>query len=190
MPVFISFLADTGTKRLRSISQNRSFLFLIAIREKRLFPMNFLLSQGKQYAGESIRGKQKTAEELRQQVRAMFEGESWKRFTERNFKAFPRYVRDQCLEAKRYFMAKEIDTSVLEQALEYCLENNTLSFANLNDTYAYFKREHDGSKDILQETQALALECHINYEPLDVNQRNLSVYKELIGKRERPHESL
>jgi len=139
---------------------------------------------------EYKRETEKTAEELRQQVRAMFEGESWKRFTEQNFKAFPRYVRDQCLEAKRYFMVKEIDIDILEQALEYCLENDTLSFANLNDTYAYFKREHEGTKDILHERQAVALESHINHKPLDVNQRSLSVYKEFIDKRERPHESL
>ena len=142
------------------------------------------------YKREHKRETEKTAEELRKQVRAMYEGQSWKRFTEQNFKRFPRYVRDQCLEAKKYFMGKDIDLDILERALEYCLENDTLSFSNLNDTYAYFKRESEGIKDILQEREALGLESHINHEPLDVNQRSLSVYKELIEKRERLHESL
>ena len=139
---------------------------------------------------EYKRETEKTAKELKAFVSEMFEGESWKKFTERNFKTFSRYVRDQCLEAKRYFMAKDIEIDILDRALEYCLENDTPSFANLNDTYAYFKREHDGSKDILQEIQAVAQESHINYEPLEVNQRDLSVYKELISKRERTHEGL
>jgi transposase len=139
---------------------------------------------------EHKRETEKTAEELREQVQAMYEGESWKRFTERNFKRFPRYVRDQCLEAKKYFMGKDIDLDILERALDYCLENSTLSFSNLNDTYVYFKRESEGRKDILQEREVLGLESPINHEPLDVNQRSLSVYKELIAKRETPHESL
>ena len=118
-------------------------------------------------------------------VSDMFEGENWKRFTERNFKAFSRYVRGQCLEAKRYFMVKDIDIEILEQALEYCLKNDTLSFANLNDTYAYFKRESDGSKDTLQEIETLDREYQGAHESLDVNERSLSVYKELIRRRER-----
>jgi len=134
---------------------------------------------------EHRRETEKTARELKALVSDMFEGESWKRFTKRNFKAFSRYVRDQCLEAKRYFMVKDIDIEILEQALEYCLENDTLSFSNLNDTYAYFKRESDGSKDVLQEIQTLDGEYQGPHEPLDVSKRNISVYKALIRRRER-----
>lgn len=128
---------------------------------------------------------EKTARELKALVSDMFGGENWKRFTETNFKAFSRYVRDQCLEAKRYFMVKDIDIEILEQALEYCLENNTPSFANLNDTYTYFKRESYGSKDTSQEIETLAREYQGPHEPLDVSKRNISVYRELISERER-----
>ena len=79
-------------------------------------------------------------------------------------------------------MAKDVDLDILEQALKYCLENDTLSFSNLNDTYAYFKRESQGSNDILQEIQTLDRKHQCAHEPLDVNERSLSVYKELIGK--------
>jgi len=134
---------------------------------------------------EHRREMEKTAQELKVFVRDMFEGESWKKFTETNFKTFSRYVRDQCLEAKRYFLAKEIDVDILERALEYCLENDTPSFANLNDTYAYFKRESEGSKDVLQEIETLAREYQGPHEPLDVSKRNISVYRELISEKER-----
>jgi transposase len=134
---------------------------------------------------EHRREMEKTAQELKALVRDMFEGESWKKFTERNFKTFSRYVRDQCLEAKRYFLAKDVDIDILERALEYCLENDTLSFANLNDTYAYFKRESEGSKDVLQEIKTLAREYQGPHEPLNVSKRNISVYRELISERER-----
>lgn len=128
------------------------------------------------------REREKTAKELKALVFKMFESESWKSFAEKNFKTFPRYVRDQCLEAKRYFLVKDIDLDILEQALEYCLKNDTVSFSNLNDTYAYFKRASQGSYDIIKEVATLNRLYQGAYEPLEVTKRSLSVYKELIGK--------
>ena len=129
---------------------------------------------------EFKREKGKTVKELKEQVTGMFEGENWKKFTARNFQAFPRYIRDQCVEAKRYFDVKDIDIFILERALEYCLENNTPSFANLNDTYAYFKREHE-REDL--EIPTLSLDYQGGHEPLRITARDLSVYKEIIGSR-------
>ena len=112
----------------------------------------------------------------------MFELKNWKSFTARNFKTFSRYVRDQCLEAKRYFLVKDIDLDILEQSLEYCLKNDTLSFSNLNDTYIYFKRASHESNEIFKEIQRLEKKYQYAQEPLEVNERSLSVYKELIGE--------
>jgi len=128
------------------------------------------------------RKMEKTAKELKALVCQMFESRSWKSFTEKNFKTFSRYVRDQCLEAKRYFLAKAIDLDILEQALKYCLKNDTVSFSNLHDTYAYFERASQGSHDILKEIPILDSEYQGVREPLEVTERSLSVYKELIGK--------
>jgi len=125
---------------------------------------------------------EKPAQELKTFVSEMFESENWKSFTAKNFKTFSRYVRDQCLEAKRYFLAKDIDRDILEQALEYCLKNDTLSFSNLNDTYIYFKRVSQGPDEIIKEIQRLERQYQGVHEPLDVNERSLSVYKELVGK--------
>ena len=129
---------------------------------------------------EYKRETEKTAQELKALVSDIFEGENWKKFTARNFKAFSRYVRDQCLEAKRYFFDNDIDIEILEQALEYCLENDTPSFANLNDTYAYFKREHE-REDL--EILTLNTDYQGGHEPLKVTARDLSVYKEIISSR-------
>jgi len=130
---------------------------------------------------------EKTIEELKNYVVSMFSGESWKRFTERNFKAFPRYVRDQCVEAKKYFDIREIDIFILERALEYCLENSTLSFADLNDTYVYFKREEERKE---AEISPHRLRYQGGHEPLRVTTRDLSVYKAALSKRETTNESL
>ncbi len=136
---------------------------------------------------EYRRESEKTLQELKDHVIGLFEEENWKLFTERNFQAFPRYVRDQCVEAKKYFEAKDIDIFILERALEYCLENNTLSFAALHDTYAYFKREHE--REAL-EIPALSLDYQGCHEPLRVTTRDLSEYKEMLRNREKAHESL
>lgn len=126
------------------------------------------------------REKEKTLQELKDHVVDMFIAENWKLFIAMNFQAFPRYIRDQCVEAKRYFQIKDIDIFILERALEYCLENNTPSFANLNDTYAYFKLEHD-REDLKIPT--LSLDFHSNHKPLSVTSRDLSVYKEIINQQ-------
>ena len=127
---------------------------------------------------EYRRENEKTLQELKDHVIGMFKEENWRCFIDRNFAAFPRYIRDQCVEAKRYFEAKDIDIFILNRALEYCLENNTPSFANLNDTYAYFKREHE-REDL--EIPTLSLDYQGGHEPLRVTARDLSVYKEIIS---------
>ena len=129
---------------------------------------------------EYRREKEKTLPELKDHVIGMFRGESWKRFIDKDFQAFPRYIRDQSVEAKRYFEAKDIDVFILERALEYCLENNTPSFSNLNDTYVYFKREHDRDDP---DIPSLSLDYKGNHKPLRVTTRNLSVYKEIINQQ-------
>jgi len=128
------------------------------------------------------RETEKKAKELKALVSEMFELKNWKSFTAENFKTFSRYVRDQCLEAKRYFLVKDIDLDILEQSLEYCLKNDTLSFSNLNDTYIYFKRASHESNEIFKEIQRLEKKYQCAHEPLEVNERSLSVYKELIGE--------
>jgi len=146
--------------------------------EYELSPIPGRILSKREYGRET----EKTAQELKALVSEMFESKNWKSFTARNFKTFSRYVRDQCLEAKRYFLARDIDFDILEQALEYCLKNDTLSFSNLNDTYAYFKRESQGSNDIIKEIQTLDRKHQDAHEPLEVTERSLSVYKELVGK--------
>jgi hypothetical protein len=120
-----------------------------------------------------------TVEELKAAVVVLFELEPWKRFVERNFKTFPRYARDQCLEARRFFAEKEIDLGNLERALSYCLENDTPSFANLKDTYAHFERESQRPEPV-SVVEAESLSSH---EPLKVSQRSVSDYEDAARER-------
>lgn len=134
---------------------------------------------------EYQREKEKTLKELKSYVIQMFDEDKWNRFVEKNFKAFPRYVRDQCIEAKRYFGKKEIDNGVMNQALHYCLENNTPSFSNLNDTYTHFEMEAmKGEVKIIHHPNSIISPGYQGeHKPLPVASRDLSVYKEFIANR-------
>jgi transposase len=113
---------------------------------------------------------EKTIEELKSAVSGLFELESWKRFVERNFKTFPRYVRDQCLEGRRFFAEKEIDLGILERALAYCLEK---------DTYIHFERESRQVESVIRvEVEGLS-----HYQPLEVSQRHVSEYESAARER-------
>ena len=122
---------------------------------------------------------EKTVEELKAAVIGLFDLERWKRFAEQNFKAFPRYPRDQCLEAKRFFAGKEIDLGILERALRYCLENGTLSFANLKDTYLHFERESRQPEP----TSLVEVGGLNHYQPLPVSQRSVADYEDAVRER-------
>ena len=81
------------------------------------------------------------AGELKKEVTGYFSSDAWNLFLDSNFKMFSRYVRDQCLEARKHFKDNDISAIILERALEYCIENKTYSMANLNDTYKHFLKE-------------------------------------------------
>jgi len=169
------------------ITQDKVFVFDLYTAEE-LVAYDLSLIPGKKIGKREFkREKSKTAKELKEQVSSLVEGENWKQFAAENFKAFPRYVRDQCLEAKKYFFNKDIDIAILDRALEYCLENNTLSFANLNDTYVFFKREHE-REDL--EIITLSPDYQGGHEPLKVMTRDLSVYKKIISSQGTANESL
>jgi len=162
------------------ITKHKVFVFDIYTGEE-IVEYDLSLIPGKDISKRAYRrGSEKNLQELKDSVVDMFIDENWKRFVAMNFKAFPRYVRDQCVEAKRYFQIKDIDIFILEKALEYCLENNTPSFSNLNDTYAYFKREHE-REDLKIPT--LSLDYKGGHRPLSVTVRDLSVYKEIISSQ-------
>ena len=162
------------------VTKHKVFVFDIYTGEE-IVEYDLSLIPGKSISKRRYRrGSEKTLKELKDYVVGMFIAESWKRFVAMNFKAFPRYVRDQCVEAKRYFDAKDIDIFILDRALEYCLENNTPSFSNLNDTYAYFMREHE-REDLKIPT--LSLDYKGDHKPLSVTARDLSVYNGIIKQQ-------
>jgi len=90
---------------------------------------------------EHFREKEKRLSDLKQDIPELFELPLWKEFVLMNFRTFPRYTRDQCILAKKYFNS-DTDEKFLLQALLFCNENKTFSFKNLFDSYHYFFNEN------------------------------------------------
>ena len=101
------------------VTKHKVFVFDIYTGEE-IVEYDLSLIPGKDISKRAYRrGSEKNLQELKDHVVGMFIAENWKRFVVMNFKAFPRYIRDQCVEAKRYFEVKDIDIFILERALEY-----------------------------------------------------------------------
>ena len=79
----------------------------------------------------------------------------------------------------RFFGEKEVDSGILEMAIAYCLENDTLSFTNLKDTYAHFERENRRREPV----SVIDVEGHGQHKPLPVSRRQLSEYEQAVRER-------
>jgi hypothetical protein len=125
------------------------------------------------------REREQKVENLKVDVRELFPLDAWKRFAERNFKTFPRYVRDQCLEAKRFFAGKKIDTGILERALRFCHENDTPSFRNLKDTYIHFETQCR----LAEPVAVVEDKAPSRYKPVAVSHRSVHEYEDVARER-------
>ena len=96
-----------------------------------------------------FRNKSLCLQDLHQQILEMHSFAAWKEFVEINLKSFQRHTRDQCIYAKKHFQEVE-EGSILEMAVQYCLENKTVSMTELQDTYQYMLQEHKQDQATIQ----------------------------------------
>ena len=124
----------------------------------------------------------KPLNELKKEVYEMFESEKWKIFLNRNFKRFSRYSRDQCIEAGKYFSKGKINEEILNKAIEFCLQNNTLSISNLNDTYQHYLSMHEDAVEYFGENEIKEMyNTFYAYSPIDVKKRDLDDYRKIAS---------
>ncbi len=133
--------------------------------------------QGRKIVNRAHFREQETSyNDLKEQIFTMYDLENWKIFVEANYSAFPRYTRDQCVDAKRYFQ-KKTDTAKLDEALALCIENKTWSFRNLYDTYLFFLQNNEDTEP--------PASCQLISKPkplLDVHTRSLCEYRDVVSE--------
>jgi len=165
------------------IYKTEKVLFIFDLRTgEELFCHSVSLIPGqKVIAREHFRQKEKSARELKQEVMSQFSFPSWKRFAEHNFKAFPRYVRDQCLLAQKHFDEKT-DLAPLEHAVEFCLSNKTFSMKDLADTYRYYRSwiDDDSEQDEEEDLDSIQLRNQTIKQAISVAQRDLDEYTAVL----------
>ena len=130
---------------------------------------------------EHYRNNGRRTKEMREDVLSMFSPDNWKLFVEANFKRYGRYVRDQCLYALGRFQ-RNVDVGCLDQALRFCLEHKTLSMANLEETYRYYKALAETTEeDVLSKLEPQLKEVARYKKEIRVSKRHLGVYKSLVS---------
>ena len=85
-------------------------------------------------------------QELKNEVMGYFTCDNWTLFLSGNFSAFPRYIRDQCLEARKCFRDHTPDPETFDLSLRYCIDNKIFSMGNLKNSYRYFLEERKHSE--------------------------------------------
>ena len=105
---------------------------------------------------------------------------AWIDFLTATFKDKKRYVRDQCVDAVRYFSSID-NEKALSDGIAFCMENETFSMAQLRDTYLYFKKV----KSVIPLKQIPILSTHknIRHQMPEVEYRSLKEYQNVIEEK-------
>lgn len=121
----------------------------------------------------------KKTRELKDEVKGYFTCDNWKLFLSGNFSTFPRYIRDQCLEARKHFHDHTLDPEAFDISLQYCIENNMFSMGNLKSSYRYFleERKHREENPILATRTGVAATA----ANLTVSKPDLAPYLVLVN---------
>lgn len=121
--------------------------------------------------------------ELKEEVLACFPLPNWKLFLEANWKTFTRYVRDQCIEARRFSRDREIDHDLLDEALRFCLDNRMVSIGNLKESYKYYIAQERGNneKNPAAIASIYSLKKMTTMPGVDVAKPDLNLYQNIVS---------
>ena len=131
---------------------------------------------------EFKRESERPLKDIKAEVSALFTLSDWKRFLKMNYTKYSRYVRDQALEALKHFKNHEIDQIIFGKAVEFCIQNQTVSMAELNDTYRYYHMQYLEAKDMLLPEDIKNTVITVTKKPpVNVKRRNFAIYKKIVS---------
>ena len=117
-------------------------------------------------------------QELKDTTQKLFSNKLWSSFITKVFVNNQRTVRDQCIASIKYF-SNISKKEAFNNALEYCLENNTVSVSALKDTYVHFKNKNNIEK--VPDPNICKLKTlNQKINKVDVDERDLDTYKNRI----------
>lgn len=160
------------------ITKNQLFIYdQVTGKETTVYDLSPLTGQ-KIIHREFKRETETVLKDLKKEINGYFSDELWLLFIQHNFKKFSRYTRDQCLEARKYFSNKTIDRATLLEALDFCIQNQTFSFANLHDTYQYYYQKAilENCIDCSENTDDINQELQVPAPQIPVESRDIGKY--------------
>ena len=137
------------------------------------------LSGKRVFNNAHFRSKTLPLEELHQKTILLHSFDSWRMLLKLNFEKFGRYTRDQCLLARKHLSAVE-DEGVFEFAVQYCIENNTVSMTELKDTYEHMLSEHRAEVQQVHKAFLKAFGAN-RTQPPAVSKRSVKAYESLVS---------
>ena len=164
------------------LTENKVFIFNPGTGEE-ITSYDLSIIPGKKYMHREFkRDTGKPLSELKKEAHEMFDFEGWEIFLQKNSRQFSRYFRDQCIEAKKYFSKGNIDKEILNKAIEFCLQNKTLSMSNLNDTYQHYLSMHNEAVEYFgMENIKNMYNAFYTYSPIDVKKRDVEEYRRIVS---------
>jgi len=125
-----------------------------------------------------IREMGSTIQRLKDEANGYFDNPDWNVFLGINFKRLPRYARDQCLLARKYFKDQKIDKEKLAQALKFCLDIGSFSIQDLWDNYQNYLNK--GHSETRLEIEKIINPAKNPKHVLEVEQPDIRMYQSLF----------
>ena len=126
----------------------------------------------------NIKGK---PSEMKSELISCVDSSLWEAFVEENYKRFNRYFRDQHT-ALSHYLNTNLESEILEKALQFCLEIGTYSASNLKEAYLYIEGiEYDLKPDILPVLLTGIRAVKNGSKDIKVEKRKLSYYTSLVS---------
>ncbi|MBA7585562.1 hypothetical protein ES708_27546 [subsurface metagenome] len=123
--------------------------------------------------------KELKQKQLKEELKRLFDLDSWSEFVDKNFRMYTRYFRDQYHEALRKF-SQGIEREHLMKAIDLCLENRTYTMANLADTYQYYQQEAELTLPKVKIVSRLR-DIPREKKEFQVEKRDIGVYRALVN---------
>jgi transposase len=120
-------------------------------------------------------------EDLKNKLAGRFRFKEWNQFLNENFKNYRRYFIDQYNDFHRKF-SDAPDMQFFEEAVRYCISNQTLSMGQLYDTYNYLKQGNSLQNPVGPAKEYRLLKDHRYQSPV-VAKRNISSYMSLMAEK-------
>jgi transposase len=125
-----------------------------------------------------FRENDKPIDDFKSETMGRYDFPEWRIFVERNFRAYSRFVRDQCILCRK-LIKTDMDIDILQESVKLCLSSLCVSFQDLKLTYdTILAGKRDGSEEM--PVTALGAVHQSKYRNINVQKRDIQEYQNSV----------